>query len=291
MSTLDVIPEALATASGDLAAIGSSLNEANSIAALPTAAITPAAADEVSAAIAALFSGHGQFWQGVAAQAQEVHQQFVQNLNSAANWYATTEAANVPALEQNASAAINAPTEALFNRPLLGNGADGTAAHPNGYPGGFLYGSGGNGFSPATGAGGNGGSGGLIGNGGIGGHGGASVADGAQGGAGGNGGLLWGTGGAGGAGGAGGVGGGDGGTGGLGGLLWGGGGSGGFGGDAGTGDGGSGGQGGDAGPLFGYGGNGGYGGDGAGGGGSGGIGGSGGLLQPAGHNGLDGSKI
>ncbi len=52
---------------------------------------------------------------------------------------------------------INAPTLALLNRPLIGNGADGTAANPNGQAGGLLIGNGGNGFSPAAGPGGNGG--------------------------------------------------------------------------------------------------------------------------------------
>src|SRR5882757_246420 len=56
---------------------------------------------------------------------------------------------------------------------FIGNGADGTAEHPDGFNGGLFAGSGGNGYSPAFGAnGGNGGSGGLfIGNGGNGGNG------------------------------------------------------------------------------------------------------------------------
>src|SRR6476469_8121685 len=33
---------------------------------------------------------------------------------------------------------------------FIGNGADGTAAHPNGFNGGLLIGNGGNGFSPTT---------------------------------------------------------------------------------------------------------------------------------------------
>ncbi|WP_353698794.1 PGRS repeat-containing protein, partial [Mycobacterium tuberculosis] len=48
----------------------------------------------------------------------------------------------------------------------IGNGADGTAANPNGGAGGLLYGNGGNGFSQTTAGltGGTGGSAGLIGN-------------------------------------------------------------------------------------------------------------------------------
>jgi broad specificity phosphatase PhoE len=97
---------------------------------------------------------------------------------------------------------INAPTDLLFGRGLIGNGVAGTAASPTGGAGGFLFGDGGNGYTPtgAAGAmvGGNGGSAGLIGNGGAGG---AGFAGGA-GGTGGVGGLLMGNGGMGGAGGA-----------------------------------------------------------------------------------------
>ncbi|AMC77873.1 hypothetical protein RN12_2264 [Mycobacterium tuberculosis] len=81
---------------------------------------------------------------------------------------------------------MNAPTQTLLGRPLVGDGADG-ASGPVGQPGGdggILWGNGGNGgdsTSPGV-AGGAGGSAGLIGNGGRGGNG-------APGGAGGNGGL------------------------------------------------------------------------------------------------------
>ncbi|OBK30954.1 hypothetical protein A5634_14895 [Mycobacterium asiaticum] len=97
---------------------------------------------------------------------------------------------------------INAPTQALFGRDLIGNGSAGTASHPNGGAGGFLFGDGGAGYSPTGGvlplAGGTGGSAGLIGTGGTGGTGWA----GGTGGIGGVGGLLMGNGGHGGAGGA-----------------------------------------------------------------------------------------
>ncbi len=70
---------------------------------------------------------------------------------------------------------INAPTQALFGRDLIGNGVAGTAAHPNGGAGGFLLGDGGAGHSPTGGllalTGGTGGSAGLIGTGGTGGNG------------------------------------------------------------------------------------------------------------------------
>ncbi len=54
---------------------------------------------------------------------------------------------------------VNAPTNVLLGRDLIGNGVTGTAAAPNGGPGGLLFGDGGAGYT-----GGNGGSAGLIGN-------------------------------------------------------------------------------------------------------------------------------
>ncbi|WP_293059131.1 PGRS repeat-containing protein [Mycobacterium sp.] len=86
-----------------------------------------------------------------------------------------------------------------FGHDIIGNGAPGTAAHPDGGAGGLLFGDGGAGWnSTAAGvAGGNGGSAGLFGDGGAGGNGGA----GAAGGDGGAGGYLIGDGGVGGNGG------------------------------------------------------------------------------------------
>jgi hypothetical protein len=52
------------------------------------------AEDEVSAAIAAVFSGLGQGFQALGAQAAAFHDQFVQALNAGAGVYAATEAAN-----------------------------------------------------------------------------------------------------------------------------------------------------------------------------------------------------
>ncbi|MGV7376807.1 PE family protein, partial [Mycobacterium kansasii] len=200
MSFVFAVPEFLTTAAQDAAAIGTSLSTANAAAASSTTGVLAAGADEVSQAITALFNGYAAQYQSLSAQAAQLHQSFVQTLNAASGAYAGAEAANVTplqTLEQSLLGAINAPAQTLFGRPFIGNGADGTAASPNGGAGGILYGNGGNGFSQATAGqpGGAGGSAGLIGNGGNGGGGGA----GAAGGAGGNGGWLIGNGGAGGA--------------------------------------------------------------------------------------------
>ncbi|CNW81456.1 Conserved protein of uncharacterised function%2C PE-PGRS family protein (PE-PGRS 20) [Mycobacterium tuberculosis] len=189
MSYMIAVPDMLSSAAGDLASIGSSINASTRAAAAATTRLLPAAADEVSAHIAALFSGHGEGYQAIARQMAAFHDQFTLALTSSAGAYASAEATNV---EQQVLGLINAPTQALWGRPLIGNGADGTAANPNGGAGGLLYGNGGNGFSQTTAGltGGTGGSAGLIGNGGNGGAGGA----GANGGDGGNGGLGAGSG-------------------------------------------------------------------------------------------------
>jgi endoglycosylceramidase len=151
---------------------------------------------------------------------------------------------------------VDAVLNTLVGSYMIGNGADGTTAAPDGAPGGWLWGDGGKGLASTTPgvAGGKGGAAGMFGNGGNGGAGGA----GAAGGAGGAGGWWNGIGGNGGAGGAG-VGGGAGGNGGAGGdglgVAFGIGGNGGAGG-AGV-DGGYGGKGGNGAWLLGIGGNGG----------------------------------
>lgn len=203
MSFLVVVPEFLTSAAADVENIGSTLRAANAAAAASTTALAAAGADEVSAAVAALFARFGQEYQAVSAQASAFHQQFVQTLNSASGSYAAAEAtiaSQLQTAQHDLLGAVNAPTETLLGRPLIGDGAPGTATSPNGGAGGLLYGNGGNGYSAtASGVGGGaGGSAGLIGNGGAGGAGGPN----APGGAGGNGGWLLGNGGIGGPGGA-----------------------------------------------------------------------------------------
>ena len=106
MSYVIAAPEMLAAAAADVAGIGSSLSEANAAAATQTTGVLAAAEDEVSAAIAALFSAHSQGFQAVSAQAAAFHAQFVQTLRSSAGSYASAEAANLAALENTLVTAI-----------------------------------------------------------------------------------------------------------------------------------------------------------------------------------------
>ncbi|OBI78835.1 hypothetical protein A9X01_26870 [Mycobacterium asiaticum] len=171
VSLLTVVPEAVDAAATTIAGFGAMVDTASASAATATTIVAAAGADEVSAAIASLFGTHGQAYQQAAAQVRVVHQRFLQALTTSARAYAAAEANNVnplQALGQELLQVINTPTQVLLGRPLIGDGATGTAAHPTGGDGGLLLGNGGAGYSSTSAgvAGGNGGAAGLIGNGG-----------------------------------------------------------------------------------------------------------------------------
>ncbi|MCV7078858.1 PE family protein, partial [Mycobacterium szulgai] len=161
MSFLIAVPELLGVAARDLENVAATLNSANLAAALPTTGLAAAGGDEISTAIVAVFGSHALQYQGLSAQANSFHQQFVRALSSAAGQYAVAEALNTSPL-QSALDLINAPTQTLLNRPLIGNGANGSSPGQPGGAGGLLYGNGGNG-APGTNAGVAGGAGGAAG--------------------------------------------------------------------------------------------------------------------------------
>ncbi|OBI15632.1 hypothetical protein A5712_28045 [Mycobacterium sp. E2327] len=68
------------------------------MAATPTLAVLPPAADEISTGVAQLFAQHARGYQALAGQAAAFHDQFVQHLTAGAGAYATGEAANVALL-------------------------------------------------------------------------------------------------------------------------------------------------------------------------------------------------
>ncbi|WP_459797455.1 PE family protein, partial [Mycobacterium riyadhense] len=143
MTFVIAMPEAMVAAASDLAGIGSMINAANAAASPLTIGVLAAGSDEVSTQIAALFGAHAQEYQALSAKAAAFHTQFLQALTAGARSYASAEAAAASPLqvvEQSVLGAVNAPTQALLGRPLIGNGADGTAASPNGGAGGLLYG-------------------------------------------------------------------------------------------------------------------------------------------------------
>ncbi|OPE44809.1 hypothetical protein BV508_31085, partial [Mycobacterium intermedium] len=199
-SPLYISPAVVQWLAANLDGIAERLASATAAAAGPTTAIAAAAADEVSTAIALMFSHSAEEFQALAGQAAAFHDQFTRTLAASAASYQSTEVANAAAQALGAASdPVNGLIEQLTGRPLIGDGAAGTSGPQGtaGGAGGWLYGSGGaGGDSTAPGAvGGAGGSSGLIGRGGAGGIGGP----GAAGGAGGAGGWLFGHGGAGGA--------------------------------------------------------------------------------------------
>jgi hypothetical protein len=91
-------PETMTAAATDLASIGSTLSAAHMAAAPATVALVPAAADEVSAGIAHLFSRHAHDYQALAGRAAASQAQFVENLKASAASYASAEAAAAASL-------------------------------------------------------------------------------------------------------------------------------------------------------------------------------------------------
>ncbi len=148
MSSVFATPEIIACTATELASIGSAVNAANAIAAVPTIEILAAGADEVSAAVAALFGRHALSYQTLSAQAHLFHTQFVQALATSAATYGGAEAASAAALGplNDLLNLINLPTQLLLGRPLIGNGTDGAAGTgADGGGGGLLFGNGGSG--------------------------------------------------------------------------------------------------------------------------------------------------
>jgi triacylglycerol lipase len=120
MSYVIAAPEMLAAAAADVAGIGSSLSEANAAAATQTTGVLAAAEDEVSAAIAALFSAHGQGFHALSTQAAAFHARFVQALKSSANSFASAEAQAVNTLGNIFAAPPITPVPATGNPTFTG---------------------------------------------------------------------------------------------------------------------------------------------------------------------------
>ena len=93
MSFVTAAPEAMVAAASDLARVGSTISAANTAVRTFTTGVVAAGADDVSAAVAALFSAHGQGYQALGAQTAALHDQIVQTLAAGAGSYASTEAA------------------------------------------------------------------------------------------------------------------------------------------------------------------------------------------------------
>lgn len=132
LSLLVAAPDLLSLAAADLAGIESALHAAHRAAAIPTTSLAAAAADEVSATVAALFAEYGQEYQALSGQASVFHEQFVRVLASGASSYLVAEEAGASLLRQvldGLVGGVNARSEALLGRPLIGTAG---AAVPGG---------------------------------------------------------------------------------------------------------------------------------------------------------------
>ena len=117
MAYVSTAPAAIAAAASQLEGIGNSFAAESSAAAAPTTALAPAASDAVSALQAGVFSTYGQLYQTVSAQAQAIHQQFVNLLQSSSGSYQDTEAANQAGAAAN-SASSAASSTAQSDGPI-----------------------------------------------------------------------------------------------------------------------------------------------------------------------------
>jgi hypothetical protein len=113
-----------------LAKLGSTINAATAAASAPTTGVLAAGADEVSAAVTALFDAHAKDYQALGARAAAFHEQLVQALNNGAASYAQAETASASPV---GLLTTNGPSGAGGhggNARLFGDGGAGGRAAP-----------------------------------------------------------------------------------------------------------------------------------------------------------------
>lgn len=114
MSVLSVAPESLASAAADLESIRAALDTAKAAVAGPTTNLTAAAADEVSAAVATLFTSYGREFQALSARVGTFHQQFVRALSAASSSYLSAESVNAATLQTTLAGPLSANVATLI---------------------------------------------------------------------------------------------------------------------------------------------------------------------------------
>jgi PE family/PPE-SVP subfamily C-terminal region len=122
MSYVTTAPAAISAAATQLEGVGTSFATESAGAASSTTAISPAAADEVSILQSGVFSTYGQLYQTVSAQAQAIHQQFVNTLQQSSGSYQETEGANQAGAAANSlsGASSAASNSAQTTGPITG---------------------------------------------------------------------------------------------------------------------------------------------------------------------------
>jgi PE family len=106
MSSITEQPEPVTAAANRLAGLGAAMNAKNTAAAPPTARLVPAAADEVSALMAAQFAVQTQIYQAVSAQTHRAMsvqaaalEVFASTLTASSDSDAATEGADAAAAD------------------------------------------------------------------------------------------------------------------------------------------------------------------------------------------------
>jgi hypothetical protein len=125
MAYVSTAPAAIAAAASQLEGIGNAFSAESSAAAAPTTALAPAGSDEVSILQSGVFSTYGQLYQTVSAQAQAIHQQFVNLLQQSSGSYQETEGANqagtaASSLANTGSSAAAQPAQGTITNAITG---------------------------------------------------------------------------------------------------------------------------------------------------------------------------
>jgi hypothetical protein len=135
MSYVTTAPAAISAAATQLEGVGTSFATESAGAASATTAISPAAADEVSILQSGVFSSYGQLYQTVSAQAQAIHQQFVNALQQSSGSYQETEAANQAGAAANSlSGASNGTSAAAKSAQPITDGINSLTSFLQGIP-------------------------------------------------------------------------------------------------------------------------------------------------------------
>lgn len=132
MSFFNAVPDAMGVAAEELAGINSVIQTANAAAALPTTAIPAPAHDQVSAAVAALYSKYARGYQALGTQVAAFHDQFVRALSSSAGTYALGEAANAAAMQSplpHLIQPVDAPANPADGQPVFGTDSAAQSEH------------------------------------------------------------------------------------------------------------------------------------------------------------------
>ncbi len=99
MACVIVSPGLVVDAAQNLASIGTAVDQAHEAAAPATTSVLASAEDEVSTAIAAVFSEQARAFHAAAARAAQFHNQFVQTLSGSGAAYRAAEAAGASSLQ------------------------------------------------------------------------------------------------------------------------------------------------------------------------------------------------